>query len=70
MLHIEVLERQVTYLMDLPLGFKPSPSLDYFLGYLTLDLIGLWNHVTTQLTFIETYLVRYISIFGVLGISF
>lgn len=30
-LHIEALERKVTYLMNLPAGFKPNPNLDNFL---------------------------------------
>ncbi len=52
-LHIEVLERQVQYLMNLPVGFKPNPNLDNFIGNLLLDIISVWNYVTTELTGIE-----------------
>lgn len=52
-LHIEVLERQVTYLMKLPAGFKPNPNLDNFIGNFILDIISVWNYVTTDLTYIE-----------------
>lgn len=69
-LHIEVLERQVNYLMNLPAGFKPNPNLDNFLGNLMLDIISVWNYVTTELTGIELSLARYFGLFGLLGISF
>jgi phosphatidylinositol glycan class Q protein len=69
-LHIEVLERQVNYLMNLPAGFKPNPNLDNFLGNLMLDIISVWNYVTTELTGIELSLARYFGLFGFLGISF
>jgi N-acetylglucosaminyl transferase component (Gpi1) len=52
-LHIEVLERQVQYLMSLPVGFKPNPNLDNFIGNLLLDIVSVWNYVTTELTGIE-----------------
>ena len=44
-LHIEVLERQVNYLMTLPAGFKPNPNLDNFLGNVILDIVSVWNYV-------------------------
>jgi phosphatidylinositol glycan class Q protein len=69
-LHIEVLERQVKYLMNLPAGFKANPNLDNFLGNFVLDIISVWNQVTTELTDIELSLARYFGMFGVLGISF
>ena len=55
-LHIEVLERQVNYLMRLPAGFKPNPNLDNFIGNFILDIISVWNYVTTKLTVIEILL--------------
>jgi len=36
--------------MGLPAGMKPNPNLDNFLGHLMLDIIGLWNYVTTELS--------------------
>ena len=35
-----------------------------------LDIINIWNYVTTELTGIEYALARYLGFFGVLGISF
>ena len=57
-LHVEVLERQVKYLMNLPAGFKANPNLDNFIGNFVLDIISVWNHVTTKLTGIELLMVR------------
>ena len=56
--------------MNLPAGFKPNPNLDNFLGNLVLDIISVWNYVTTELTVIELSLTRYFGLFGLLGISF
>lgn len=56
--------------MGLPAGFKPNPNLDNFLGNLNLDIIGLWNFVTTELTVLEPIIMRYFSYFGFLGLSF
>lgn len=69
-LHIEVLERQVNYLMNLPAGFKPNINLDNYIGNLMLDIISVWNYVTTELTVIELSIARYFGLFGLLGISF
>lgn len=49
-LHVEVLLRQVEWLMKLPTSFKPNPNLDIFLGNIILDLINVWNYVTTELS--------------------
>ena len=68
-LHIEVLERQVKWLMGLPAGFKPNPNLDNFLGNLMLDIISLWNIITSELTEIEPILLSYLAVCGSLGIS-
>ena len=68
-LHIEVLERQVKWLMGLPAGFKPNPNLDNFLGNLMLDIVGLWNFVTTELTTFEPIIIKYFGLLGVLGIN-
>jgi phosphatidylinositol glycan class Q protein len=68
-LHIEVLERQVKYLMHLPAGFKPNPNLDNFIGNFILDIISVWNYVTTELTGIEYILTRSIALSGFFGVS-
>lgn len=56
--------------MGLPAGFKPNPNLDNFLGQLVLDLVGVWDMVTTELTLLEHYIVKYIALFGVMGLTF
>ncbi len=56
--------------MNLPAGFKPNPNLDKFIGNLLLDIITLWNFVTTEIQAIEPLLVRYVGVFGLLGASF
>lgn len=68
-LHVDVLERQVKWLMGLPAGFKPNPNLDNFLGHLMLDIIWLWNFITTELTQYEGIMFRYFGLCGVMGIN-
>ena len=55
--------------MHLPAGFKPNPNLDNFIGNFILDIISLWNYVTTELTGIEYILTRSIALSGFLGVS-
>ena len=68
-LHVEVLERQVKWLMGLPAGFKPNPNLDNFLGHLMLDIIGMWNFVTTEITQLEPLIIKYFALSGLMGIN-
>jgi hypothetical protein len=56
--------------MGLPAGFKPNHNLAMFLGNLILDLVKLWNYITTWLTPVESYVLRYLSMVGVMGFSF
>ena len=56
--------------MNLPAGFKANPNLDNFIGNVMLDIISVWNTVTTELTIIELSLARYFGLFGLLGLSF
>lgn len=69
-LHIDVLTRQIQWLMGLPAGFKPNPNLDNFLGNFILDLIMIWNHTTTFLTMIESFVVKAIAGSGFMGLTF
>ena len=55
--------------MRLPAGFKPNPNLDNFIGNFILDIISVWNYVTTELTYIEFILARSIALSGCLGFS-
>lgn len=65
-----MLDRNVKYLMSLPAGFKPNPNLDNFFGNMMLDIIRVWNFVTTELTGIEVIIARYFGFFGIMGVSF
>lgn len=56
--------------MNLPAGFKPNPNLDNFLGNLMLDVVSVWNYVTTELTGVELNIARCFGLFGILGVSF
>ena len=55
--------------MGLPAGFKPNPNLDNFLGHLMLDIIGMWNYVTTELTTLEPIMIKYFAVSGLMGIN-
>ncbi len=55
--------------MSLPVGFKPNPNLDNFLGNFLLDIISMWNYITTELTGIEYAITQYIALSGCLGFS-
>ena len=46
-LQLEVLKTQTEWLMGLPGGFKPNPNLAEFIGNAILDLIHIWNFMTT-----------------------
>ncbi len=65
-----MLLRQVMWLIKMPAGFKPNPNLDIFLGYLMLDIINVWNYVTTELNVIEPILIKYLGAIGFMGLSF
>ena len=46
-LQLEVLKQQTEWLMGLPGGFHPNPNLSQFLGCAILDLIYIWNYMST-----------------------
>jgi phosphatidylinositol glycan class Q protein len=55
--------------MNLPAGFKPNPNLDNFMGNFMLDIVSVWNYVTTELTYIQFILTKSIAMSGFLGLS-
>ena len=57
------------WLLGFPAGFKPNLDLAHFFGNSILQLISVWNVVTSQLTQIRTYIIFYLSLVGVLGFS-
>ena len=56
--------------MGLPAGFKPNHDLDTFLGNLILDVLALWDILTSELTLLEPYIVYLIGFLGMFGLSF
>ena len=68
-LHLEYLQQKVYWLLGYPAGFKPNLDLAHFFGNAILQLISVWNVVTSQLTQIKTYIILYLSLVGVLGLS-
>eukprot|EP00743_Colponemidia_sp_Colp-15_P006790 GILK01007321.1.p1 GENE.GILK01007321.1~~GILK01007321.1.p1 ORF type:complete len:860 (-),score=120.70 GILK01007321.1:263-2803(-) len=68
-LHVDVLRSEINWLMGLPAGFKLNVNLDQFLGSVILNLIDLWNEITTILTPLEPYIVKWIGWSGLFGLS-
>jgi len=55
--------------MGLPAGFRPNRNLSQFLGCAILDMMGVWNHVTTGLNEMQTRILWYLSFSSLLGVS-
>ena len=55
--------------MGLPAGFKPNHNLSQFLGYAILDMMSVWNHVTTGLNEMQVHILWYLSFSSLLGVS-
>lgn len=53
--------------MGLPGGFKPNPNLAEFIGCAILDLIYIWNYMTTAFIQIQNLIIRNLSFFGLIG---
>jgi phosphatidylinositol N-acetylglucosaminyltransferase subunit Q len=53
--------------MGLPGGFKPNPNLAEFIGYAILDLIYIWNYMTTAFIQSQTYITHYLAFTGMIG---
>ena len=53
--------------MGLPGGFKPNPNLSQFIGCAILDLIYIWNYMTTAFISIQSYILRTLAFSGVIG---
>lgn len=66
-LQLEVLKQQTEWLMGLPGGFKPNPNLSQFIGCAILDLIHIWNYMTTAFMQLQTYIIKNLSFSGVIG---
>jgi hypothetical protein len=66
-LQLEVLKKQTVWLMDIPGGFKPNPNLSEFIGNAILDLIYIWNYMTTAFIQIQTLIIRNLAFSGMIG---
>ncbi|CAD8146577.1 unnamed protein product [Paramecium pentaurelia] len=69
-IHIEVLSKEVEWLMGFPAGLKTNKPLNYVLGQMIMYIIVLWNHITTFITPYENILLRAVMIFGLFGLNF
>lgn len=68
-LHVDVLRRQIEWLMGLPAGMKLNENLNHTLGSTVLYAIDFWNAITTVLTPFEPLLIIICSIIGLFGTS-
>ncbi len=66
-LHLEVLQQQIRWLMEQPAGAKLNLNLSYALGSSILFCLDIWNALTTIATPFEPLIVAVISCVGVLG---
>lgn len=69
-IHIEVLSKEIEWLMGFPAGLKTNKPLNSVLGQMILYIFVFWNEITTFVTPYETYLLRMMLIFGLFGITF
>ena len=68
-LHLEYLQQKIYWLLGQPAGFKPNLSLAHFFGNVVLEFVSVWEHITSALTLIRTYIIIYLSFVGVFGTS-
>ncbi|CEP02540.1 N-acetylglucosaminyl transferase component (Gpi1) [Plasmodiophora brassicae] len=68
-LHVDVLRRQIIWLMGFPAGMKLNLPLDQALGAMVLYEIDFWNSITTVLTPLEPMIISLVSIVGATGAS-
>lgn len=53
--------------MGLPGGFKPNPNLAEFIGNAILDLILIWNYLSTAFIQIQTIIITNLAFSGLIG---
>lgn len=68
-LHLQKLQENIYWLMGFPAGFKTNLIISHFLGTAVLELIDIWNQVTSALTQIRYFILLYVSGIGMLGLS-
>ena len=55
--------------MGLPGGFKPNHNLSQFIGCAILDMISIWDYVTTAVNMLQVPLLYYAAFSGLIGLS-
>eukprot|EP00916_Digyalum_oweni_P010145 GHVL01017030.1.p1 GENE.GHVL01017030.1~~GHVL01017030.1.p1 ORF type:complete len:728 (-),score=71.61 GHVL01017030.1:23-2170(-) len=68
-LHIDVLRRRVDWLMAFPAGLKLNRALNEFIGMTILVTIDIWNELTTLISPIEPFIVRFLGVLSFTGFS-
>jgi phosphatidylinositol glycan class Q protein len=68
-LELDYVVQRTHWLFGNPAGFKPNINLSHFLGNFVLELIFVWNQITSALTKMKMLIVFYIGSVGVLGFS-
>ena len=53
--------------MGLPGGFKPNPNLAEFIGNAIIDLIYIWNFMTTKFIQTQTLIIKSLAYLGLIG---
>ena len=53
--------------MGLPGGFKPNPNLAEFIGNAILDLIYIWNYMSTAFIQIQNLIITNLAFSGIIG---
>jgi phosphatidylinositol glycan class Q protein len=69
-IHIAVLSEEVEWLMGFPAGLKTNKPLNSVMGQAILQIMLLWNHITTFVTPYEPYLVQVMLGFCLFGVTF
>jgi len=69
-LHVDVLRGRITWLMGHPAGLKCNSLLADAIGQTILNMLAIWNIVTSILSPLEPWIVATIgTVFGVMGLT-
>ena len=68
-LELDYAVQRTHWLFGNPAGFKPNINLSHFLGNFVLEIISVWNQLTSALTEMKFLIAFYIATCGVLGFS-
>jgi phosphatidylinositol N-acetylglucosaminyltransferase subunit Q len=68
-IHIQVMEEGVQWLMGFPLGLKTNDNLNKVIGYIVIQGILFWEYCTIYFISIQEMLIQAIGLFGMLGLT-